>query len=228
MGWSLGASSAMALFSDPALAPPDTYLILKSYVKDLVLYEPPYLSFSYPLPPDVEPYLPWEDPNYKTPHAIFQNFTSWVSSFFDHRDAYSAELRDKDIQLQRSRDATVAKWTPTEFQTYTNEEAFMRSELPMFLPPMQATLKQASERVLYDKDLVQTYFPDLKLTWLVGTKTAWPCTWISSEIQQIHDKRVAEGAAVRPMRTYWIPGGNHFVSRFFPIEGSPCAERCIH
>lgn len=38
MGWSMGSTSAMVLFSDAKLVSPESYARLERYVKDLVLY----------------------------------------------------------------------------------------------------------------------------------------------------------------------------------------------
>ncbi|KAG7087823.1 hypothetical protein E1B28_013762 [Marasmius oreades] len=210
MGWSMGNSSIMALFSDPKLVPHKTYLKLEPYVKDLVLYEPPSLCFAYPLPQDVETYTPLTDPELKTPDALYESFVHWVTSFYDHQDLKSADVFSMGTLTKRSSDATVTKWTHEEFERYTNKDAFMRTELPMFVEPMQTTLKEVSERTLYNERLVRTYFPDLKLTLVVGTKAAWLCAWTVLEVQSIHDARVARGAATRPTKTYKIMGGNHF------------------
>ncbi|KAF9254805.1 hypothetical protein L218DRAFT_1039964 [Marasmius fiardii PR-910] len=211
MGCSMGNASAMALFSNPDLAPPETYRRLKPYVKDLVFYEPPYQCFAYSLPSNVELYKPTPDPNTSSP-ALNQNFKYWVSSFFDHGNLDSANLRDMDTRTKNSSDATINKWTPKEVQKFFNREATVRSELPMFVEPMQSTLKELSHRVFYDKGLVKSYFPDLKLTMIVGTKTNWMCAWGSLETQRRNDERLAEGATARPMKTYKILGGNHYVT----------------
>ncbi|KAG7090233.1 hypothetical protein E1B28_011833 [Marasmius oreades] len=210
MGCSMGNSSAMALFSDPKLSPPETYLKLKPYIKDLVLYEPPHLCFAYPLPPGVDVYNPLNNSDQTIPGSKAPNFKFWVSSFYNHRDINSADLRDMDTPTKGSSDATITKWSQEEFQRYVNETATVRSELPMFVEPMQTTLKELSDRVFYDEGLTRTYFPDLKLTMVVGTRSNWMCTWGSLETQRIHDLRVEKGAAVRPMKTYRIIGGNHY------------------
>ncbi|KAF9255036.1 hypothetical protein L218DRAFT_884934 [Marasmius fiardii PR-910] len=131
MGWSLGCSSAMALFSDPRLVPPETYLKLDPYVKHLVLYEPAPYCFGYPLPSGPEFYLPFTDPDLKTPDAIYEAFSHWVSSFFDHPDVKSANYSGTDTRTKRSDDATVTKWSLKELQRCTSRDSFQRTELPM-------------------------------------------------------------------------------------------------
>ncbi|KAF9259307.1 hypothetical protein L218DRAFT_875077 [Marasmius fiardii PR-910] len=213
VGWSLGCSSAMALFSNLRLVPPETYFKLEPYVKHLVLYEPPPFCFGYPLPIGPEFYLPFSDPDLKTPDAMFEAFSHWVSSIIDHPDINSANHSGMDTRTKRSDDTTVAKWSPKQIQKYSSRDAFHRSELPMFGEPMQATLKKMSESVLYDKEMIDTYFPDLKLTLIGGTKSCWLLVFSNLETRRIYDRNVEEGVAARPMRTYEIDGGNHFVSR---------------
>ncbi|KAG6863004.1 hypothetical protein C0995_007926, partial [Termitomyces sp. Mi166 len=54
----MGTATAMPLFSDPSLFNKDTYALLEEYVKDLILDDPPHLSFGIVLPSDAEIYDP--------------------------------------------------------------------------------------------------------------------------------------------------------------------------
>ncbi|KAG7087840.1 hypothetical protein E1B28_013778 [Marasmius oreades] len=81
-------------------------------------------------------------------------------------------------------------------QRFITEDVFMRSEQPTFTEPMSSTLKELSDRALYDEESARTYFPDLKATVIVGTRTTWIFAWGSLETQRIHNTHVAEGAVI--------------------------------
>ncbi|KAF8067706.1 hypothetical protein FPV67DRAFT_1415804 [Lyophyllum atratum] len=129
MGWSMGTATAMPLFSDPSLISSELYTLLEPYVKDLVLYDPPYLSFGYELPADHKTYNPWTDPDCKTPEELYKNFGFWVSSYYDHPDV-SGTIHGLDYR-KRTDHATITSWTPEEFRTNYCESAAVRSELRM-------------------------------------------------------------------------------------------------
>ncbi|KAG7087844.1 hypothetical protein E1B28_013782 [Marasmius oreades] len=216
MGWSMGTASALAIFSDSTLVSPESYSKLEPYVKDCVLYEPPHVSLGYSVPPGEKPYIPWQDPDQKTPEDIARNFGLYVSSYFDHNDANSADLRDMDTQSKMGSDPTITKWTAEELEKYINPELFVTVELPMFSEAMQSTLKELSDRAFYDERLVKTHFPKLKLTLIVATRTNWLCLWAPMKTQKDHDTHVAGGGAARPLKTYKIEGGNHFLHSEIP------------
>ncbi|THV03734.1 hypothetical protein K435DRAFT_817155 [Dendrothele bispora CBS 962.96] len=129
MGWSMGTATAMPLFSDRALFSLEQYSLLEKYVKDLILYDPPYLSFGYKLPPDEKTYNPWTDPECKTPEELYQNFGTWVSSYYDHPDT-SGSIHGLDFR-KRTELATVPTWTAEEFERFYCESAAVRSEFKM-------------------------------------------------------------------------------------------------
>ncbi|KAG7087825.1 hypothetical protein E1B28_013764 [Marasmius oreades] len=211
MGWSAGAASAMMLFSDADVVPSATYSILEQYVKDLVLLEPPHACFGYELPQGLNYYYPWSDPTLKTPQQQLQQFRVWISSLYDHPDPDSGNPHHLDIMTRGSTDATVTKWSKEEIERYYTEKAAERSEMRLFMEPMQQTLREMTERVFYDNNLIESYFPRLKVTITYGTRTTWHCLWVPKEIQRIHDERVASGAKARPMKSYKMSGANHFV-----------------
>ncbi|KAK7037590.1 hypothetical protein VNI00_011082 [Paramarasmius palmivorus] len=218
MGWSMGTATAMALFSDPSIISPEVHDHLKEYVKDLILdvlitharkIDSPHLCFAYEIPEGEKIYDPWTDPNCTTPEELYQNFGFWVSSFYDHPDPLSGKLSDMDIRT-RTNEATLIKWTPEELSKYYTQDAAVRSELRMYVPPMQDTLRDITQRSFYDERFIDSYFPDVKVSLIVGTRTNWQCLWGPVETMRRHDMVVAEGGKVRPMWLYWIEGGNHF------------------
>ncbi|KAF9259298.1 alpha/beta-hydrolase [Marasmius fiardii PR-910] len=211
MGWSMGGPSAMALFSDPKLMPPETYLKMEPYVKDLVLDDPSHVCFGYGLPKYLPYYYPLEDPDLKTPHEKYQQFSVWISSFFDHRDPDSGDLHFLDVMMMMSNDATTTKWSKEELELYFNEEAAVRTEIPMYSEAMQRTLRRMAEQVFFNTNLVESYFPRLKVTMVYGTKSPWHCLWAHQELRKTHRERVSKGMTTRSMTFYKMLHANHFV-----------------
>jgi len=216
MGWSMGSATAMPLFSDPSLISPELYTLLEQYVKDLVLDDPPYLSFGIPLPADEKTYNPWADPDCKTPEELYQNFGYWVSSYYDHPDV-SGTIHGLNYE-KRAGIPTVTTWTPEQFQRFYNEAAAVRSELRMYVPPMQGTLNELSYHVLYDENLIKNFFPKVPVTYIGATKANWHCVWGQIEATRIYKEYVAKGVKVRPTRFYQVQDGNHFVHWASPQE----------
>ncbi|KDR72506.1 hypothetical protein GALMADRAFT_252616 [Galerina marginata CBS 339.88] len=216
MGWSMGSATAMPLFSDPNLISGGLYTILESYVKDLILYDPPYLSFGYELPADHQTYNPWTDPNCKTPEELYQNFGFWVSSYYDHPDM-SGSIHGLDYR-KRTDQATITSWTPEEFQRNYCESAAVRSELRMYVPPMQGTLNDLTYRVLFDEHLTQTFFPRVPVTYISANRSNWQCIWGYMEAKRYYEKFLAEGKKIRATTFFLVEGGNHFVHGDMPKE----------
>ncbi|KAG5351086.1 hypothetical protein C0989_008023 [Termitomyces sp. Mn162] len=129
MGWSMGTATAMPLFSDPSLISSELYVLLEQYVKDLILDDPPHLSFGIVLPPDEKTYNPWTDKECKTPEELYQNFGFWVSSYWTHPDV-SGTIHGLNYQ-RRGNTPTITTWTSEQFQKFYNEPAAVRSELRM-------------------------------------------------------------------------------------------------
>ncbi|KAG7096125.1 hypothetical protein E1B28_006799 [Marasmius oreades] len=209
VGWSAGAALAMTLLSDAKIVPPVTYPILEQYVKDVLLLDPPHVCFGFETPADFKAYNAWTDPDLKDPQEKLHQFFAWASSYFDHSDP-AGNLQDMDLTTKQSSDATVTKWSAEESKRHFNERASF-SELPMFMEPMQSTLRTMTEQVFYDENLIKTYFPNLRITVIHCTRSCWHCTWAKNELKRVYDERLSKGVKGRPLRFCEIAGANHFV-----------------
>ncbi|KAG6830960.1 hypothetical protein H0H92_013672 [Tricholoma furcatifolium] len=207
MGWSMGTATAMPLFSDPSLLNLELYSLLEQYVKDLILYDPPYLSFGITLPPDEKTYNPWTDKDCKTPEELYQNFGFWVSSYWTHSDV-SGTIHGLNYE-RRGATPTITTWTPEQFQRFYNEPAAVR-----YVDPMQPTLRDLTRRVLYDEKTIQSSFQKVTVTYIGASRSSWHCVWAWLEMKKVYKEYLAEGVKVRPTRFFLVKGGNHFVSEF--------------
>ncbi|KAF8161114.1 hypothetical protein B0H34DRAFT_653831 [Crassisporium funariophilum] len=131
VGWSLGTVTAMSLFADPEVIPSDLYTVLERYIKDLILYDPPYISFGYDLPPDSRVHNPWPKPsNGQTTEDLYRSFETWVSSYYNVPINWSGDINALDHR-PRGDVATVDSWTYDQRARYFTMEAALRSEYAM-------------------------------------------------------------------------------------------------
>ncbi|TFK39624.1 hypothetical protein BDQ12DRAFT_603738 [Crucibulum laeve] len=131
VGWSMGTATMMALFSNPALIPKEVSRdLLEQYVRDIILYDPPHLSFGYEVPKGHNTYVPWTDPDCKTGEERYKAFNGWVSSYFDEPDGWAGDISALDMRKRTER-ATMNSWTSEEMAAICDAQAAVRSELPM-------------------------------------------------------------------------------------------------
>ncbi|KIM79173.1 hypothetical protein PILCRDRAFT_792298 [Piloderma croceum F 1598] len=90
MGWSMGSATPMALLAYPDFVGKGTCAKLEPYFRQLILYDPPLLSFGYDQP--AGGYNPFKDPDLPTQEAIFENFTFYVSGYYNHPDLASRSV----------------------------------------------------------------------------------------------------------------------------------------
>ncbi|KAK0463045.1 uncharacterized protein EV420DRAFT_1265217 [Desarmillaria tabescens] len=128
MGWSMGTTTAMALFADADLLSCAQYDMLELYVKDLILYDPPLVSIGIEVPDDAKPYDPWTDPEYKTAEELYGNFCQWVTGYYDHPSCPT--IYNMDFRKRTDR-RSCTSWTSGQWARYYNEGASVRSEIHM-------------------------------------------------------------------------------------------------
>ncbi|KIY44519.1 hypothetical protein FISHEDRAFT_25621, partial [Fistulina hepatica ATCC 64428] len=98
VGWSMGAATILPLLAYPELVPAGIRAKLSPYIKDYILYDPPYLALGYSLPADHNAYNPlWTDPDCESPEERYTNFKLWISSYFKHPDVVRS-IHDLDFR----------------------------------------------------------------------------------------------------------------------------------
>ncbi|KAJ6479495.1 Alpha/Beta hydrolase protein [Mycena vitilis] len=132
LGWSSGVMTALSLFSDPAAIPQALYETVEPYVKNVVLYDPPYSSLGYPQPDYEGWYNPFTDSDYPTPTQMYENFQQWVSSYFTHPDIESGKPSGIS-HAKRAEKWTTSSWTGEEKATYFDKIAAVRTEAPAWV-----------------------------------------------------------------------------------------------
>ncbi|KAJ3821553.1 hypothetical protein F5880DRAFT_1624692 [Lentinula raphanica] len=143
LGWSGGCLPIVSFL--------ELYNFLVEYIGDLILYgtvfcsiltffvltvlmlDPSYHCFGYPLPHDNRNYVPWEDQTISS-EEFLHAFSEWVSSYYDHPcyDPVSrsllvtASINDFDGQRRKSDEISVLSWT---------DEDLARGSYPKYKKP---------------------------------------------------------------------------------------------
>lgn len=224
MGWSLGNAMPLALFAHPEVVPKETYAKLEPYVRLLILYDPPFLTFGHDQPPDV--YSPFTDPAFKTPQEIFDNFQYWVSGYYDHPDLGSRTVRGMDFS-KRGKDASAGHFTPKEMAKNYDGLAAARTEAPMIFN-MKNVLRQQAQRALFDEEMVRTILPRTKVVHQYCTRTNWFCAYGFIETERQYKEQLAQGKKVRPIAFQEIKEANHFVHWDDPERFWKATAEAIH
>lgn len=205
MGWSLGASFGLTLLGDPDIIPRELYNVIEPEVTDLILYDPPHVSLGYPASAEFDKFTIWNQPG-KSEAMIYDEFITWVSSYYDHKDTNSVDIEKLDMR-SRGDMCTLDHMSQEEIDLAFDGVAAGRADLPMFAPPMQRTLAKLRIAALLDENLARTFFPNVKISLIQGLRTQW-CSIIGRNFL----RKDYEGAtSVRPIRFVEIPSGNHFL-----------------
>ncbi|KIY73539.1 hypothetical protein CYLTODRAFT_416917 [Cylindrobasidium torrendii FP15055 ss-10] len=214
LGWSMGAATTLAPFAWPDAVGKETLSIMEPYVRRLILWEPPHLTWGTLDEQPSEGYNPFTDPDNKTPDDIVQNFGLWVTSYYAHPNLALREPSDKCMAWSYKRGTpgapppTVIKLidpaTGAPMEGYFDAEALGRTEMPMYVP-MQAVLKKQTAKALYaaEKDRV---LPKVDIAWLTGTQTNWYCMWGFFEGER---KALDPSVPTRDNKFVWLEGANH-------------------
>nr|GAT48478.1 predicted protein [Mycena chlorophos] len=180
-GWSFGAATALSVLAAPSAVPLDSELYKKvePHFKSLVLYDPSPLALGTP-----------------------------VSSYYTHPNIASEDVSGISGKAKRAEQCTVESWTAEQRETWIEGDAAGRCELPCYVNPVQATLKEQAHRALYDPDLVKTYFPNVAVLHISLPETCPFPLWGYFAHKRDYEAAGAEGRATR---FKMLECGNHFM-----------------
>ncbi|KAH9918264.1 Alpha/Beta hydrolase protein [Fomitopsis serialis] len=198
LGWSAGNVSTLSAVAYVDRLPPAAQKRLASYMRALILQEPPSLCLGMPLPPGT--WSPQIDPSIPEKcHEPF--FTQWITSYFDHGDLSTRDTNVLSyIVPSVSRRPTIYAMSPEDRQEFVEE-------VPEG-PAMFCTMAQALamyRRACFDRD-VRARLPELKVWSLTGDVT--PSFSIAS-FWTIQDEDKERGGGF--VNYKMIPGVNHFM-----------------
>ncbi|KAG6831917.1 hypothetical protein H0H87_003415 [Tephrocybe sp. NHM501043] len=133
MGWSLGNTTAISLFSRRDLFSTESYSLLETYVKDLIIYDATLYAFGWKLPPDADHSVIYEPMSklgdVDSDASDMRNFHAWVSSYYDHPENPKS-INDLHF-AERTEHASSDNWSTDELESFHEYDTFVRSELPM-------------------------------------------------------------------------------------------------
>ncbi|KIY46844.1 hypothetical protein FISHEDRAFT_75282 [Fistulina hepatica ATCC 64428] len=123
VGWSMGAAMILPLLAYPELVPTGILAKLSPYIKDYILYDPPYLVLRYSLLADHNAYNSlWTNLDCESPEERYTNFKLWISSYFKHPDIVRT-IHEPDSCKQAGRPSVLN--IPAQFQKFVNVLAAM-------------------------------------------------------------------------------------------------------
>ncbi|KAF5334552.1 hypothetical protein D9758_015777 [Tetrapyrgos nigripes] len=203
LGWSIGCITAMSLFfPDTGVFDDDVegYCTLESYVRDLVLYDPPHNAFGYPGPQGRTFYIPFTDPAHqgKTIEEKYKLFAQWVASYYDHD--LKMGVPDGLKSRRNAEKTSLDSWTENDLEKGS--------------PAMQSTLRKVTERLLFvsSEDGRKDSFSKVRITYISCAKSHWSCVWAAYKIRRMFQDFLKNGRSPQRWINFTvIEDGNHFV-----------------
>ncbi|RDB18206.1 hypothetical protein Hypma_000572 [Hypsizygus marmoreus] len=215
-GWSLGNIFAIAFATSINDVPDDTKVRLKSYVKTLILWDPPSQAFGIPEPPGS--YLPLWAPELPV-EVRGAVFGKWCASYFKH-----GNLASRDFSELNQRDADPLR--PATIETMTQEELFSvadfapgpKCETILADSTFESVLAAQRVKLLFEST-VQKEWGGVKIWHLYGDANCWNVIYSAWAIEE-KDKSSS-------IHTKIIEGANHFLMWESPEEAIKVLRECI-
>ncbi|KAK0469656.1 uncharacterized protein EV420DRAFT_55064 [Desarmillaria tabescens] len=226
MGWSAATSTTLALLGQPQAIPRESYDKIEPYLRKLIIYDSPLMSFGYDFPP--EAYNPFIDQtSFTSPQEWLDHLNTWLSGYYSHPDTSSRALSGLDTTSKRTNQTTMDTLTDGEKQTFIEVTAAATgADLGATpYPIIHGVVKEQTKRALFDAEIFQDVLPLVTIEYIACLKTNWVCLWAFFETERIYEELVAEGKKIRPAHFIAIKGANHFVHFDAPEEfGAAIAE----
>lgn len=143
-------------------------------------------------------------------------FAEYAGTYFEHSSIRSHNINDLHFSLDPTTQkypypSTTSRLSAAEYSALVCPEAAMRADVPAMLYPVEEFAKW-TKQALFDDDLAQKYWPNLKVEVLWCEHTLGSCIeagWVYEELRKEYDGKGVKG---RPMKITMMPGANHFVS----------------
>ncbi|KAJ3913686.1 hypothetical protein F5877DRAFT_83554 [Lentinula edodes] len=214
MGWSMGNHVIMSLLGQPHAIEKESYMVLSTYLRHILVYDPPFTSLGYPIP--TNGYHPFKDPEFTTLEEKVRNFGIWVSEYYQHPGYHARDLYNLDFR-QHGDDPSVKHLTDNERALIVEKSPVDRVDIPLVFK-MQAELGEQTQRALFDSELAQNFFPGLPITFLACQSTNWYCVYSFFETERRTKENIAQGHPGRQMAFVELPHANHFVHWDNPVQ----------
>ncbi|KIY43941.1 hypothetical protein FISHEDRAFT_52302 [Fistulina hepatica ATCC 64428] len=206
VGWSMGITQVLAILAAVHALPDTSRQRLQSYIRLVVLLDPPYRSLGYD---DIAGgYAPFGDETIP-PGQRGAAQSLWLSSYFSHENTANrdpAQFTWKPNPGDAAR-PTLELMSGDELSAIADNIAAEACDLHTFLPTFRPTLARLRRYALFD-DTVRQAWPltKIRVTW--NDRSPWDMIWGSWALEKEINVSVADKLDIHFQR---LRGFNHFV-----------------
>ncbi|KAJ3825474.1 Alpha/Beta hydrolase protein [Lentinula raphanica] len=218
LGWSAGASLAIATLSIVDTLPQDARGLLSAHIRAFIGQEPAPLALGLPTPP--KNWAPLRETS--IPEELrFQAFAHWITSYFEHGDFSKRDLDSLEYVLASPlRPPSIYNMTKAETDEMLQLDQAATSDLP-FLFNLANPLKAAFRKVCFDP-ATKELLPKMSIAFMTGTM---PPAFGPAGLWAV--EREQKEAGTNHIQLKVIPGANHFMHWDDPEKSVEAYLDCI-
>ncbi|KAJ7477000.1 Alpha/Beta hydrolase protein [Mycena galericulata] len=204
VGWSLGNAFTLAAMASILSLPSETKIRLQSFVRTIIMWDPPSHALGIPSPPKA--YVPLQDQEL-APATRGPAFGRWVSSYYIHGDLSTHDpdqlnYRDADP----SKKATYEDMPIEELLTIVDFSVGDKCDSIVLEPCFASVISALVNKALFNSE-IRAAWKGTKVAYMYGTATTWNIHFALWNIEE----HVAAAKANAPITFRAIEGANHFV-----------------
>ncbi|KAF9528296.1 Alpha/Beta hydrolase protein [Crepidotus variabilis] len=203
VGWSLGAYIPLSVLADPKVVNPEMHGVLEKYLRSVIVYDSPPMTFGIPIPP-ANPVA--GDPTTAAPKP--SDFPISITSFFDQPNGWAGDVEAMDRRFAAEK-AMWYDWTEEQRNKYVTTSTLMRCEFPTLVEPMQTHFRNNAQKALYDETLAQEFLPNISIGVISVGRSFWHCRWGIWHMEQTYRAKLNEGKKLRKLKAAHLRECNH-------------------
>ncbi|KAJ7250043.1 Alpha/Beta hydrolase protein [Mycena haematopus] len=202
-GWSLGNTFVMAAMASILSLPPETRKRLQSFVKTIILWDPPSHAFGIADPPKA--YMPLYDQDL-APAARGPAFGKWVTSYFIHGDLSTHDADQLNYRnADPSRKATFEDMPVGELLKIVDFSVGNKCDTFLVQPPFASSISRLTNKALFDP-AIRAAWEGIQVSYMYGQATSWNIYFAVWDVE----RRVEAARGNAPITFRSIEGANHF------------------
>ncbi|KAF8215059.1 Alpha/Beta hydrolase protein [Mycena galopus ATCC 62051] len=203
-GWSLGNAFVMAAMSSILSLPSESTKRLQSFIKTIIMWDPPSQALGIESPPNS--YIPLYDQDIPSADRI-PAFAKWTAEYFIHGDL---SARNPDQLNYRhpdpSRKPTFHDMPFEELLTIVDFSVGDKCDTILTQAPFASILAMSANKALFDSE-IRAAWKGTKVACMYGLATSGN---IHTTIWEV-ERRVKEARGSTPITFRPIEGANHFI-----------------
>ncbi|KAF7348187.1 AB hydrolase-1 domain-containing protein [Mycena sanguinolenta] len=203
-GWSLGNAFVIAAMASIVSLPSETRDRLQSFVKTIIIWDPPSHAFGISDPPKA--YVPLHDQDL-APADRGPAFGKWVTSYFIHGDL---STRDPDQLNYRNPDAskkaTFEEMSIEELLKIVDFSVGIKCDTIVLESPFASILSMLVNKALFDPE-IRAAWKGTEVSYMYGRAATWNIQFTVWDVE----RRVEAAKGNTPIKFRPIEGANHFV-----------------